>query len=216
MRADEKEKLLKEIDIKEEAQGTRSMYFRIGKSAYKTISELAEISGSNKSDVVRKLVTRALTGKEIEIGKETQSVKLDWLVRDSKRNKLDIDALKKGVEDIRKRLETIDSSASETTDKFQTLLVEIYCLLYVIFSAENQSLSRLIELTAKTVDEHTYSIDIANLGMARFMAGSLRDLEGLAKFHKLKIGGANYTAAKIEVIEKHVAERRRQTADPRS
>lgn len=47
------------------------------------------------------------------------------------------------------------------------------------------------------------------------MAGSLRDLGGLAKFHKLKIGRADYAAAKIEVIEKHVAEAEGIRRDPR-
>ena len=211
MRADEREKLLKEIEKKEEAEATRSMYFRVGKTAHKAITELAAISGANKSEVVRKLVTRGLTGKDIEIGKESHSVKLDWLVRESKRNQHDVDVLARGIKDIRQRFDWVDIKTSETSNTVQKLLVEIYCLLLAVFCAENQSLSKLVKLAATTFDEHTHSDDIANLRMAKYLSFSLDDLDSLAKFHNLKIGRAfgdkNYTGNKIELIRKAVDER---------
>jgi hypothetical protein len=133
MRADEREKLLKEIEKKEEAEATRSMYFRVGKTAHKAITELAAISGANKSEIVRKLVTRALTGKDIEIAKESHSVKLDWLVRESKRKRIDGDALKKSIDDIRERIDWIESSELESSNTFRKLLLEMYCILLAVF-----------------------------------------------------------------------------------
>jgi len=215
MRADEREKLRKEIEKKEEAEATRSMYFRVGKAAHKAITELAAISGVNKSEIVRKLVARGLTGKDIEIAKESHSVKLDWLVRESKRKRIDADALKKSIDDIRERLDWIENSELETSNTVQKLLVETYCLVLAVFWAENHSLSKLVKLAATTFDEQTRSSDIANLGMANFLSSSLDDLDGLAKFHNLKIGRVfgdkNYTGTKIESIRKVVAERTNQT-----
>lgn len=73
------------------------MYFRAGKTAHKAITELAAISGVNKSEVVRKLVTRGLTGNDIEIAKEGHTVKLDWLVRESKRRRNDDEDLRNSL-----------------------------------------------------------------------------------------------------------------------
>lgn len=161
MRADEREKLLKEIEKKEEAEATRSMYFRVGKTAHKAITELAAISGANKAEIVRKLVTKGLTGKDFEIGQEGQSVKLDWLVRASKRNQVDVDALKKAIDDIRERLDWIKNSELEASNTFRKLLLEMYCILLAVFWAEKQSLSKLVKLAASSFDELQHPDDIA-------------------------------------------------------
>lgn len=221
MRADDRQKLLKEIETTEEPQPTRSMYFRIGKSIYKTITELADISGANKSDIVRKLVTRGLTGKDIEIGKESQTVKLDWLVRESKRNKLDLDALRKDLKGVREVIGNIERSGSKNIEKAdgesaeisRKLLAEIYCLLSAVFYSHQQVLSRLIQLTSKSFDEIQNSSDVASLEMARHLSVSLNDLDNLAKMHGLKIGRAfgdrNYGGVKAEIIQKHLAEKKK-------
>lgn len=220
MRADEKEKLLKEIEKKEDAEATRPMYFRVGKTAHKAITELATISGVNKSEVVRKLVTRGLTGNDIEIAKESHSVKLDWLVREGKRRRKDDDDLKTAIDAIRERIDWIESSERQTSKTVQTLLVEIYCLVVALFFAENHSLSKLIKLAGTTFDEMTRSEDIANLGMAKFLSVSVDDLDGLAMFHDLKIGRAsgrkNYSVKKVERIRKRVEERTNQMKDSKS
>lgn len=209
MRADELEKLLREIEIKDDEQATRSMYCRIGKSAYKTITELAEVSGTKKSEVVRKLVMRGLTGKDIEVAKESVYVKLDWLLRQSKRNQPDMDALFKGVKDIRERLESIENQPVETPEITNKLQVEIYCLLSAIFYSQTQSLSRLIKLTSQSFKDIKNSEEIAYLEMALYIANALSDLDNLASFHKLKIGRAavdkNFTGTKVESIYRKVA-----------
>ena len=214
MRADELEKLLREIEIKDAEQATRSMYCRIGKSAYKTITELAEISGTKKSEVVRKLVMRGLTGKDIEVAKESLYVKLDWLLRQSKRNQPDMDALFKGVKDIRERLESIEKRPAETPDITNKLLVEIYCLLSAIFYSQIQSSSRLIRLTSSHLKDIKNSEEIAYLETALHIANALSDLGNLVSFHKLKIGQAagekNFTGTKVESIYRKVAGKRKE------
>ena len=220
MRADEKEKLLKEIEKTEDAEATRSMYFRVGKTAHKAITELAAISGVNKSEVVRKLVTRGLTGNDIEIAKESHTVKLDWLVRESKRTRKDDEDLKNSINAIRERIDWIESSELETSKTVRTLLVEIYCLVLTLFFAEIQSLSRVVKLSGKSFDELTRSDDIASLGMANFLSISIDDLDSLAKFHDLKIGrdfgGKYYSARKVERIRKRVDEKTNQTKGEKS
>lgn len=217
MRADEKEKLLKEIEKKEDAEATRSMYFRVGKTAYKAITELAAISGANKSEVVRKLVTRGLTGKDIEIAKESHSVKLDWLVRVSKQDRVDIDGLKRSVEDIRGRFDRIESSELETSNTVRKLLVEIYCILLAVFWAENHSLSKLVKLAGTKFDELQHPDEIAVLDMADILSSSVKDLDNMARFHNLKIGPAsgdkNYSGTKVETIRRFVAEQRNKRAE---
>lgn len=214
MRADEREKLLKEIEKTEAAEATRSMYCRIGKSAYRTITEMAEISGTKKSEVVRKLVMRGLTGKDIEVAKESVYVKLDWLLRQSKRNQPDMDALFKGVKDIRERLEGIEHQPIETPGIANKLLVEIYCLLSAIFYSQTQSLSRLIKVTSQSFKDIKNSEEIAHLETALYIANALSDLDNLASFHKLKIGRAagdkNFTGTKVESIYRKVAGKRKE------
>ena len=214
MRADELEKLLKEIEIKDDEQATRSMYCRIGKSAYKTITEMAEISGTKKSEVVRKLVMRGLTGKDIEVAKESVYVKLDWLLRQTKRNQPEMDALFKGVKDIRERVESIENRPVETPEITNKLLIEIYCLLSAIFYSQTQSLSRLIKVTSQSFKDIKNSEEIACLETALYIANALSDLDNLASFHKLKIGQAagdkNYTGTKVESIYRKVAGKRKE------
>jgi len=217
MRADEREKLLKEIEEKEKAEATRSMYFRVGKTAHKAITELAAISGANKSEVVRKLVTRGLTGKDIEIAKESHSVKLDWLVRESKRKRIDADALKTSIDEIRERIDWIESSELETSKTFRKLLLEMYSILLAVFWAEEQSLEKLIKLAASTHNELQHPGDISALNMASLLDICVNDLDGLAQFHSLKIGPAfgdkSYSSTKVEHIRKAIADQQRKRAD---
>lgn len=214
MRADEREKLLREIEKKEEAEATRSMYVRVGKTAHKAITELAAISGTNKSEVVRKLVTRGLTGKDIEIAKESHSVKLDWLVRESKRKRIDADALKKSIDDIRERIDWIESSELEASNTFRKLLLEMYCILLAVFWAEKQSLSKLVKLAASSFDEIQHPDDIASLDMTSLLSSSVKDLDNLARFHGLKIGPSfgdkNYNGMKVEPIREFVADQQKK------
>jgi len=214
MRADEREKLLKEIEKKEDVEATRSMYFRVGKTAHKAITELAAISGANKSEIVRKLITKGLTGKDFEIGQESQSVKLDWLVRASKRNQVDVDALKKSIDEIRERLDSIKSSEAEASNTFRKLLLEMYCILFAVFWAEKQSLSKLVKLAASSFDEIQHPDDIAALDMASHLSSSVKDLDNLARFHGLKIGPAfgdkNYNGMKVEPIREFVADQQKK------
>jgi hypothetical protein len=217
MRADEREKLLKEIEKKEDVEATRSMYFRVGKTAHKAITELAAISGANKSEVVRKLVTRGLTGKDIEIAKESHSVKLDWLVRESKRIRIDADALKKSIDSIRERIDWIERSELEASRAVQNLLVEIYCLVLAVFWAEKRSLSKLVKLVGTTFDEIQHSEEIASLEMANFLSDSVKDLDSLSRFHLLKVGPAfgakNYNGLKADLIRNFVAEQRKKKGE---
>lgn len=217
MRADEREKLLKEIEKKEEAEATRSIYFRVGKTAHKAITELAAISGANKSEIVRKLVTKGLTGKDFEIGQESQSVKLDWLVRASKRNQVDTDGLKKSIDDIRERLDRIENSELETSNTFRKLLLEMYCILLAVFWAEKQSLSKLVKLAASSFEELQHPDDIAALDMANSLSSSVKDLDNLARFHDIKIGPAfgdkNYNGLKVEAIRKFVADQQKKRSE---
>jgi hypothetical protein len=212
MRADEKEKLLKEIEKTEDAEATRSMYFRVGKTAHKAITELAAISGVNKSEVVRKLVTRGLTGNDIEIAKESHTVKLDWLVRESKRRRKDDEDLKTSINVIRERIDWIESSELETSKATQALLMEIYCLVLTLFFAEKHSLSKLTRLAGTTYEEINHSEDFAKLAMARLLSVSVDDLDSLAMFHDLKIGsafgGKSYAAKRADRIERSMGERR--------
>lgn len=214
MRADEREKLLREIEIKEEPGPTRSMYFRVGKTADKAITELAAISGVNKSEVIRKLVTRGLTGRDIEIAKESHSVKLDWLVRESKRKRIDAVGMQKSIDEIRERIDWIESSELETSKTVEKLLVEIYCLVLTLFFAENQSLSKLVALTGTTFNEKTRSGDIADLVMAKFLSAAVNDLDYLGRFHGLKIGRASgdksFAAARAKLIKEAAEERTKQ------
>ena len=215
MRADDREKLLKELEIKDDAEPTRSMYFRVGKSAYKTIAQLAELSGAKKSDVVRKLVTRALTGKDIEIGGESQSVKLNWLVRESKRNGHDADVIKKGIADIRERLESKETAARKISDNSEKLLTEIYCMVVAISLVQKYSLVKLIESSPMNVTERDHSREIASLALTKSIALSLNDLDRLATFYDLKIGPRaghkTYVGTKIEVTHNAVDERPKKT-----
>lgn len=217
MRADEREKLLKELEAKDDVEATRSMYFRVGKTAHKAITELAAISGSNKSEVVRKLVMRGLTGKDIEIAKESHSVKLDWLVRESKRKRIDADALTKSINEIRERIDWIENSELETSNTFRKLLLEMYCVLLAVFWAEKQSLSKLVKLAATSFDELKHPDDIAALDMASLLSTSVKDLENLARFHDIKIGPAfgdkNYNGMKVESIRKFIADQQKKRSE---
>lgn len=215
MRADEKEKLLKEIEKTEDSEATRSMYFRVGKTAHKAITELAAISGVNKSEVVRKLVTRGLTGNDIEIAKESHTVKLDWLVRESKRRRKDDEDLKTSINAIRERIDWIESSDLETSKAVQALLGEIYCLVLTLFFAEKHLLSKLTRLAGTTHEEIHHSEGFAKLVMARLLSVSVDDLESLAMFHDLKIGrafgGKSYAARMADRIERSMGEQADRT-----
>ena len=204
MRADEREKLLKEIEKKEHAETTRSMYFRVGKSAYKAITELAAISGTNKSEIVRKLVTKGLTGRDIEIGQETQSVKLDWLVKESKRNRVDIDALKEGIKVLREQLESAEIHAGNT----EKVLAEIYCLLMMDTTLSKSSLIRLIRLTARNPAESEYPDLFADRELFDHIPNAVSDLDEMARFHDINIGSkfgdAIYLGSKSEKIRKRI------------
>ncbi|HQU90649.1 MAG TPA: hypothetical protein PLK77_00050 [Pyrinomonadaceae bacterium] len=217
MRADEKEKLLKEIEKTEDAEATRSMYFRVGKTAHKAITELAAISGVNKSEVVRKLVTRGLTGNDIEIAKESHTVKLDWLVRESKRRRKDDEDLKTSINAIRERIDWIESSELETSQTFRTLLLEMYSVLLSIFWAERQSMSKLIKLTASSFHDVKNPDDTASLEMANMLSSSVKDLDNLARFHNLKIGPTFgdelYNGTRVERLRNFVADSRRKRAE---
>lgn len=209
MRADEKEKLLKEIEKTEDAEATRSMYFRVGKTAHKAITELAAISGVNKSEVVRKLVTRGLTGNDIEIAKESHTVKLDWLVRESKRRRKDDDDLKTSINAIRERIDWIESSELETSKMFRKLLLEMYSILLAVFWAEKNSLEKLIKLAATTHKELQFPEDTSTLTMAGLLTNCAKDLDGLARFHNLKIGSEfgdmSYSQRKAELMRNFVS-----------
>ena len=219
MRADEKEKLLKEIEKTEDAEATRSMYFRVGKTAHKAITELAAISGVNKSEVVRKLVTRGLTGNDIEIAKESHTVKLDWLVRESKRRRKDDDDLRASINAIRERIDWIESSEIETTKTFRKLLLEMYSVLLAVFWAERQSMSKLIKLGASSFDELQHPDDKASLDMAGLLSSSVKDLDNFARFHNLKIGPAFgdeiFNGTKVEAIRNVTADRQKKRAEER-
>ncbi|MGD9561201.1 MAG: hypothetical protein AB7F88_04240 [Pyrinomonadaceae bacterium] len=217
MRADEREKLLKEIEKTEDVEATRSMYIRVGKTAHKAITELAAISGVNKSEVARKLVTRGLTGNDIEIAKESHTVKLDWLVRESKRRRKDDDDLKASINAIRERIDWIESSELEITKIFRKLLLEIYSVLLAVFWAERQSLSKLIKLGASSFDELQHPDDKASMDMASLLSCSVKDLDNLARFHSLKIGPAFgdeiYNGTKVEAIHNVVADQRKRRVE---
>lgn len=217
MRGDEREKLLKEIEKTEDAEATRSMYFRVGKTAHKAITELAAISGVNKSEVVRKLVTRGLTGNDVEIAKESHTVKLDWLVRESKRRRKDDEDLKTSINAIRERIDWIESSELETSQTFRTLLLEMYSVLLAVFWAEHQSISKLIKLTPSSFHDLKNPDEIACLEMADLLSSSVKDLDNLARFHNLKIGHTFgdelYNGTKAETLRNVVAENRRKRAE---
>lgn len=217
MRADEKEKLLKEIEKTEDSEATRSMYFRVGKTAHKAITELAAISGVNKSEVVRKLVTRGLTGNDIEIAKESHTVKLDWLVREGKRRRKDDEDLKTPINAIRERIDWIESSELETSQTFRTLLLEMYSVLLAVFWAERQSMSKLIKLTSSSFHDLKNPDDTASLEMANLLSSSVKDLDNLARFHNLKIGQTFgdelYNWTKVERLRNFVADNRRKRAE---
>lgn len=205
MRADEREKLLKEIEKKEDAEATRSMYFRVGKTAHKAITELAAISGANKSEVVRKLVTRGLTGNDIEIAKESHTVKLDWLVRENKRNKVDVNALTEAVKNIRVRLEDLDTDAGN----IEKLLTEIYGLLMLDVRLSKSSLIKLIRSAPRDEAESNHPELFADMEIFDRLRDAVNDLDELARFHDLTFGKETLIGSKIEKLGKRILDQAR-------
>lgn len=200
MRADEKEKLLKEIEKAEDAEATRSMYFRVGKTAHKAITELAAISGVNKSEVVRKLVTRGLTGNDIEIAKESHTVKLDWLLREGKRNKADISVLVKGMNDIRARLDQMDIDHGNTTK----LLIEIYGFLMLVVTMSKTSMTKLSRLSPEGEAESQYPEIFVDKQIVDLLANAVYDLDDLGRFHDLHFDRNTFIKSKIEKNAKRI------------
>lgn len=209
MRADEKEKLLKEIEKKDDPEATRSMYFRVGKTAHKAITELAAVSGVNKSEVVRKLVTRGLTGNDIEIAKESHTVKLDWLVREGKRNKVDVDALTKSMKDAGERLDDLGID----TGNIKTLLFEIYGLLMLNAMLSKSFLIRMVRLAPINEAESKHPEIFADKQAFDLLRNAVYDLDELARFHDLSFETNTFIRSKIEDAAKRILDQVKEIKD---
>lgn len=159
-------------------------------------------------------MTRGLTGNDIEIAKESHTVKLDWLVRERKRRRKDDEDLKTSINAIRERIDWIESSELETSKTSRKLLLEMYSILLAVFWAEKNSLEKLIKLTATTHKELQYPEDTSVLTMAGLLATCVKDLDGLARFHNLKIGSefgdVSYSQRKAELMQNFISNQQKK------
>jgi len=179
MRRREREKIIEKTKDFSGFDFGAPLYFRPFESDDKKVAEIAKFTGEKKSAVAQKLVHLALAGKDVKFSESRLEEKIDWLIKSFRQRGAIDENIATQLEDIRERLETIESEARElVTNSEQTaaLTAEIFCMTSIAISSLNQIFTKLLEFLSPVEVERKHSVDMANHAMAALIEHSVADL----------------------------------------
>lgn len=131
MRKRDKDRIAKNIDVKNEPKQGRPISVRPYDEDHGKLEEIAEETGENKAAIVCRMIHFALTDRHKQFAAGQCQMKLDWLVSKGRDNESHNLSLSGNLADTRERVERLESdleTVSELLQVTRSLATEIYSM----------------------------------------------------------------------------------------
>jgi len=211
MRKRDKERIAKNIDVKNEPKQGRPMSVRPYDEDHGKLEEIALETGENKASIVRRMIHFALNDRQKQFAAGQCQMKLDWLVSNGRDNESINLSLNGNVADIRERVERVESeleTLSELTRITTSLATEIYSMSSMSISSMNLVFTKLIEFASPDTKDRKDSVVIASTAMAELIEHAVTDLKKCLLFHEHvaddDLKERSYLGTKVDVLKKRI------------
>jgi len=211
MRKRDRERIAKNIDVKNEPKQGRPMSVRPYDEDHGKLEEIALETGENKASIVRRMIHFALNDRQKQFAAGQCQMKLDWLVSNGRDNESINLSLNGNVADIRERVERVESeleTLSELTRITTSLATEIYSMSSMSISSMNLVFTKLIELASPDTKDRKDSVVIASTAMAELIEHAVTDLKKCLLFHEHvaddDLKERSYLGTKVDVLKKRI------------
>ena len=211
MRKRDKERIAKNIEVKNEQKQGRPISVRPYNEDHGKLEEIAEETGENKAAIVRRMIHFALNDRQKQFAAGQCQTKLDWLVSKGRDNESIDLSLNGNVADIRERVERVESeleTLSELTRITTSLATEIYSMSSMSISSINLVFTKLIEFASPDTKDRKDSVVIASTAMAELIEHAVTDLKKCLLFHEHVVGNdvheRSYLGTKVAVLKQRI------------
>ncbi len=211
MRKRDRERIAKNIDVKNEPKQGRPMSVRPYDEDHGKLEEIALETGENKASIVRRMIHFALNDRQKQFAAGQCQMKLDWLVSNGRDNESINLSLNGNVADIRERVERVESeleTLSELTRITTSLATEIYSMSSMSISSMNLVFTKLIEFASPDTKDRKDSVVIASTAMAELIEHAVTDLKKCLLFHEHvaddDLKERSYLGTKVDVLKKRI------------
>ncbi|MBP6003742.1 MAG: hypothetical protein KA746_09940 [Pyrinomonadaceae bacterium] len=211
MRKRDKERIAKNIEVKNEPKQGRPISVRPYDEDHGKLEEIAEETGENKAAIVRRMIHFALNDRQKQFAAGQCQMKLDWLVSKGRDNESINLSLNGNVADIQERVERLESeleTVSELTRITRSLATEIYSMSSMSISSMNLVFTKLIEFASPDIKDRKDSVVIASTAMAELIDHAVTDLTKCLLFHEHvaddDLKERSYLRTKVAVLKQRI------------
>ncbi|MGD9590714.1 MAG: hypothetical protein AB7Q37_17485 [Pyrinomonadaceae bacterium] len=211
MRKRDKERIAKNIDVKNEPKQGRPISVRPYEEDHGKLEEIAEETGENKAAIVRRMIHFALNDRQKQFAAGQCQMKLDWLVSKGRDNESINFSLSGNFAEIRDRVEHLELELEKVSELLQitkSLTTEVYSMSSMSISSMNLVFTKLIEFASPDTKDRNDSVIIASTAMAELIEHAVTDLKKCLLFHEHVVNDdlkeRSYLGTKVEVLKKRI------------
>ncbi len=208
MRKRDRENILGKLVEATDSKPGQPICIRPFQSDVEKLDEIAEKTGEERSALVRRMIRFALSDKQQSFAADRCQGKLDWLIKNGRKNDDVSSDVAQQLNDILERIGGLEIEAKnmvETEQKLSIFLREIYCLASILVSSQNLTFTRLLEFTSPHAKEREQAVIIAAGALANQIAQAASDLGKFTSFHSIRTDAYAaedlYLLTKIKVIK---------------
>ncbi|MBK7510710.1 MAG: hypothetical protein IPI76_00340 [Chloracidobacterium sp.] len=211
MRKRDKERIAKNIDVKNEPKQGRPISVRPYDEDHGKLEEIAEETGENKAAIVRRMIHFALNDRQKQFAAGQCQMKLDWLVSKGRDNESINLSLNGNFAEIRDRVERLELELEKVSELLQitkSLATEIYSMSSMSISSMNLVFTKLIEFASPDTKDRKDSVVIASTAMAELIDHAVTDLKKCLLFHEHVVSDnvheRSYLGTKVDVLKQRI------------
>jgi len=211
MRKRDKERIAKNIDVKNEPKQGRPISVRPYDEDHGKLEEIAEETGENKAAIVRRMIHFALNDRQRPFAVGQCQTKLDWLVSKGRDNESINFSLNGNFAEIRERVERLESELETVSELLQitkSLATEIYAMSSMSISSLNLVFTKLIEFASPDAKDRKESVVIASTAMAELIDHAVTDQKKCLLFHghvvEEDMQDRSYLGTKVQILKQRI------------